>query len=69
MLPKLVKPFQDVPYILNKSLENYEFESETEKNLLYKELENDLKVENTILALKIHRMLLKTKRDPVQIVK
>lgn len=59
--------FRDIPYILNQSLEGYEFENETEKNLLYNELENDLKVENTILALKIHRMLIKTKRDPAQI--
>lgn len=59
--------FQDIPYILKQSLEGYEFENETEKNLLYNELENDLKVENTILALKIHRMLIKTKRDPAQI--
>jgi len=59
--------FQDVPYLLNKSMESYEFEKDSEKSLLYKELENDLKVENTILALKIHRILLKTKKEPGKI--
>lgn len=59
--------FQDVPYLLNKSLESYEFEDETARDSLYKELEKDLKVENTILALKIHKILLKTQRDPKEI--
>ena len=60
--------FNDVPYLLKKSLENYEFDDDNDKNLLFKELEKDLKVENTILALKIHRILLKTKKDAGQIV-
>ncbi|MDO9045122.1 MAG: Dna2/Cas4 domain-containing protein [Methanobacteriaceae archaeon] len=60
--------FNDVPYLLKKSLENYEFTDDNDKNLLFNELEKDLKVENTILALKIHRILIKTKKDARQIV-
>ncbi len=60
--------FNDVPYLLKKSLENYEFNRDNDKNLLFNELEKDLKVENTILALKIHRILIKTKKDARQIV-
>ncbi|PKL66769.1 MAG: hypothetical protein CVV28_08800 [Methanobacteriales archaeon HGW-Methanobacteriales-1] len=60
--------FNDVPYLLKKSLENYEFNGENDKNLLFNELEKDLKVENTIIALKIHRILIKTKKDAGQIV-
>lgn len=60
--------FNDVPYLLKKSLENYEFTDDNDKNLLFNELEKDLKVENTILALKIHRILIKTKKDAGQIV-
>lgn len=60
--------FSDVPYLLKKSVENYEFNDDNERDLLFNELEKDLKVENTILALKIHRILLKTKKDPGQIV-
>ncbi|MDO8869206.1 MAG: Dna2/Cas4 domain-containing protein [Methanobacteriaceae archaeon] len=60
--------YNDVPYLLKKSLENYEFADNNDKNLLFNELEKDLKVENTILALKIHRILIKTKKDAGQIV-
>lgn len=59
--------FQDVPHLLNKSMEYYEFKDDSEKSLLYKELENDLKVENTILALRIKKILVKTKKEPFQV--
>jgi CRISPR-associated exonuclease Cas4 len=60
--------FNDVPYLLKKSMENYEFNDDNDINSIFEELEKDLKVENTILALKIHQILLKTKKDAGQIV-
>lgn len=60
--------FQDVNYLLKKSMKGYNFDSEKEKLLRLNQLENDLKVKNTILALKIHRILNKTKNTSIQIV-
>ncbi len=55
--------YQDVPYILRKVIHEYHLNPSNERKFI-EDIENDIKFQNTILALEINQILNKGHNDP-----